>query len=409
MTTTTAEQTDTSVGPDLNPGPPQNLPEVNTVLQDQRQFSLAVRRMLGLEDASDAEIELFFHVCAKSGLDPFNKEVYMIGRNTEVANWEPVNPDEPDGQKRKVVRWVTKYTIQTSINGFRKRAREIADGKGIKYTQDAPLWCGEDGVWREVWTDKHAPVAAKFVVYRDGEAYPFVAHYDEYVQMSGQPAGPNSMWKKMPRNQLRKCAEAGAIQAAFPDELGGLLLEDAVQEPTIIDLDDDGQPVEQQAQPKRRGGKGVGGLRDRAAAETAPPDTSPQVVEGEVEDPGQGGGDDQSQGAEPPSGATIPNDSGDQDPPAEKRTQSAMRKAVEKRMFGLIGQIEPELSRDGRIDVYRSIIGRAEVESTNDLSDVEVTQVGDQLYKWRESGALNNKINDILMAADAAAADEGSK
>jgi hypothetical protein len=35
-----------------------------------------------------------------------------------------------------------------------------------------------------------------------------------------ETAAPNEMWKKRPRGQLEKCAEAAALRAAFPEELG---------------------------------------------------------------------------------------------------------------------------------------------------------------------------------------------
>ncbi|TPG95433.1 phage recombination protein Bet [Haemophilus haemolyticus] len=44
---------------------------------------------------------------------------------------------------------------------------------------------------------------------------------------------PNSMWSKRPRGQLAKCAEAGALRKAFPDELGGVITADEVNEEPI--------------------------------------------------------------------------------------------------------------------------------------------------------------------------------
>jgi hypothetical protein len=48
-----------------------------------------------------------------------------------------------------------------------------------------------------------------------------VAHYDEYVQKK-QDGNPNTMWAKMPANQLAKCAESLALRRAFPRQLSGL-------------------------------------------------------------------------------------------------------------------------------------------------------------------------------------------
>jgi hypothetical protein len=67
-----------------------------------------------------------------------------------------------------VKRWIMKYMIQVVINGFWRRACEIATLLGARYEVGEPVWCGEDGEWREVWGQSKPPVAAKFTVFRDG-------------------------------------------------------------------------------------------------------------------------------------------------------------------------------------------------------------------------------------------------
>jgi phage recombination protein Bet len=361
----------------------------NPGASDFEQFQLAVRRMLGLEDASEGEMRLFWHLCQKSGLDPFNREIYMIGRNTEVANWEPANPDEPDGPKRKVVRWVTKYTVQVAINGFRKRAREIADVKGIELEMSEPLWCGDDGVWRDVWPEKRPPTASKFTVYRDGKPFTFIAHYDEYVQTT-KDGDANSMWKKMPRNQTRKCAEANAIQMAFPDELGGLILEDAAQ-PDIIDQD--GNTVE----PGRRrpAGSGVDGMRaareQREAQRQQAPD--PAVVDAEAAEPAQ----------DVPPPQPEPKPAG---PPA--MSEQTRRKWLN-RMFQLFKDGDCEDRDDQLIVIAGAAKAWAETHNQPDpdlqlehrdhIPDDQLKAVVTQLNDWHNTGKLASQITELLNLA----------
>lgn len=149
---------------------------------------------------SDDELRLFAEVCNVKRLDPFAKQIYGIKRYDRQLNREVM-------------------TIQVGIDGFRL----IADRTGKYEGQGPPMWCGEDGVWRDVWLLKTAPVAARATVFRKGFREPMVrvALYSEYVQTKDGVV-PVAMWSKMKANQLHKCAEALALRAAFPAELSGL-------------------------------------------------------------------------------------------------------------------------------------------------------------------------------------------
>lgn len=297
------------------------------ITQDQDRFNemqVAVLRQLGVEDAPQGDLDLFFHVCKRTNLDPFRKQIFMIGRNTKVTTYEP----NADGSgQRKVERYVTKYTIQTGIKGYRKHAREIANKMGVELSFDGPYWCGEDGTWREVWPEDKVPTAAKFVVFRDGVPYSAVVHYSEFVQTidiyegSGQSrrkvsTQPNSMWDKMPRNQLAKCAEAAAYERAFPDDFDGLVLDVAAQ-PTIIDgelADDAGNDVRPSTGQRPRG------LAGAKAAINARRPQQRVIIEQEPEKvPVPAAGADEP--AEPPAEPAAAPDVDAQPAPAKLRNQ----------------------------------------------------------------------------------------
>lgn len=141
--------------------------------------------------ANDAELALFLAQCQRTGLDPFSRQIYWISRGGRGST-------------------------QVSIDGF----RVIAERSGEMDGQEV-AWCAEDGVWRDVWLDTKAPVAARVLVYRKGCTKPFpgVALWAEYAQSS-------PMWTKMKANQLAKCAEALALRKAFPHQLSGLYTPD---------------------------------------------------------------------------------------------------------------------------------------------------------------------------------------
>lgn len=225
-------------------------PSQNNFTGDQQ----AALRQLGIDGASDGDLAIFFRHCQRTGLDPFRKQIYMIGRPTK---------------NQRTGKWETRWTIQTGIDGYRKITARTASLKGDDMTIGTKQWCGEDGQWRDIWPAKWGkPEAARASVTVGGRTYTATAMFDEYVQTT-KDGEPNSMWRKMPANQIAKCAEAAAHRMATPDDLAGINIDDEM--PTAVRVES-----ERVVQPGkgRDAARAALGISEPASQTELEPDTS---------------------------------------------------------------------------------------------------------------------------------------
>jgi len=142
---------------------------------------LATVRGVLAPDLNDQELGLFAMVAARSGLDPFAKQIYAVKRSGRV-------------------------TFQTGIDGYRSTAERTGEYDGSDEPEFGPT----------IDQPFQHPEFARVVVYRWRHGrrvgQPATAYWAEFYPGQGQDA----MWRKMPRNQLAKCAEALAMRKAFP-------------------------------------------------------------------------------------------------------------------------------------------------------------------------------------------------
>ena len=171
-----------------------------------RPEQVALLQRTVAKDTTPDEFALFMLVARKHKLDPFTRQLHCVKRwSTEAGH--------------KVM------AIQIGIDGYRSMAaRSHKDYGGVdeseyEYKPDGSLLLARVRVWKKGF--EHPTVA--------------VAFWDEY-----KPKDINApeawAWKKMPKGQLGKCAEALALRKAYPD------LADIYTDEEMMQADDDLSP-----------------------------------------------------------------------------------------------------------------------------------------------------------------------
>lgn len=152
--------------------------------------------------AAVKSIKLVLGYCKASNLDPMQKPVHI------VPMWD---------KNAKAMRDV----VMPGIGLYRTNASRSGELAGIGEPEFGPM------IEHELDSVKFlAPEYCRLVVQRiraDGSIGDYVAKeywIENYATAGKDSVQPNAMWKKRPRGQLAKCAEAQALRKAFPERTG---------------------------------------------------------------------------------------------------------------------------------------------------------------------------------------------
>lgn len=195
--------------------------------------------------------------CKARNLDPMKRVVHIV----------PVY----DSLQRKMVE-----TVWPGIAELRTTAFRTGSYAGRDRAVFGPMiereFTHKDDEGKVTTAKVSYPEWCQITVYRmvQGQRVPFpgpeVYWEEAYATQTRWTDMPNAMWRKRPRGQLDKCAEAAALRAAFPEEIGG---EYAAEEMSGKVINEDGTPVHQPAQPAAAAPKASSRLDALADAEEA--------------------------------------------------------------------------------------------------------------------------------------------
>lgn len=178
----------------------------------------ALKRMM-FGHLSEELFSAFIEQCRIRNLDPWSKQVYP-----------KVQPNRNNPRELEVV-------LIVSIEGLRLQA----DRSG--------LYCGNDAAQFE-FDDRNRLTKASVTVWKlvGADRRPFTAevYWDEYRPLD---ESETSLWDRMPRVCLGKCAEAAAIRKAFPKETGGLYTPEEMEQAYASQRIEGQQAIDRPARP----------------------------------------------------------------------------------------------------------------------------------------------------------------
>jgi len=160
----------------------------------------------GNDDISDTDVVMFTNLCRYQKLNPFLNEAYLVKFKGAPAQ------------------------IIVGKEAFMKRAEDSENYDGFK----AGLIIDRKGEYVEEEGSFLTPgdelIGGWAMVYRKDRKFPVVAKVgmNEYDKK-------HSTWKQIPQTMIRKVALVQALREAFPKNLGGMYVEDEMQDAEVVE------------------------------------------------------------------------------------------------------------------------------------------------------------------------------
>lgn len=173
----------------------------------ERQQLIQVLQQSLYAGAKEESVAMVLDYCEAAHLDPMQKPVHIVPMNTK----DPVSGNYV--WRDVVMPGIGLYRIQADRSGTMagisepefgdERTETFKDKNGNQVTVTFPEWC-------RVSTKK---IVGNHIVEFVAKEY----WLENYATDSGKSDAPNAMWRKRPRGQIAKCAEAQALRKGWPE------------------------------------------------------------------------------------------------------------------------------------------------------------------------------------------------
>lgn len=202
---TSVENTEPSANGKLPAILPPRLPYHPAI---EERFGIGLTEWRALVDAvfplakDPSSVILALSYCKARNLDPFKKPVHIVPMWNAAAKRMVETVWPGIGELRTTAFRTGQYAGRDEAKYGETRRERIGTAE-VEY----PEWC-------------------QVTVYRllGGQRLPFpgprVYWRESYATAGREDPSPNSMWRRRPFGQIDKCAEAAALRAAFPEEVG---------------------------------------------------------------------------------------------------------------------------------------------------------------------------------------------
>jgi phage recombination protein Bet len=195
---------------------------------DRAGWKALVEAIYPNAETADA-IVMALSYCRARNLDPFKRPVHIVPMWSSAAGkmietvWPGISELRTTafrtGQYAGMSEPEFGRTLETTFTGSAARGKNKGQERSI--TLKFPEWCRVT-ITRELDSKERTFVGPK-------------VYWQEAYAKWADTEVPNEMWANRPVGQLEKCAEAGALRRAFPEEIGNDLTAEEMAGQRIID------------------------------------------------------------------------------------------------------------------------------------------------------------------------------